>query len=78
MRAWTVWSGLGKKRGGGVFEGGLIHQCTLCHERKKNNVDKDKLKQSDDGHIKFGYGKKLMKLRKMIMRLLSYELNIRN
>ena len=71
MRARTVCKfrrGLGKKRGDGVFEGGLMRQCTQCHERKKNNVDKDELKQPDDGHIKIGYGKKLMKLRKMIMR----------
>ena len=30
------------KRGGGVFEeGGLIPQCTICHGRRKNNVDQD-------------------------------------
>ena len=30
---WTVCKfkgGLGKKEGGGVFDGGLISQCTLC------------------------------------------------
>ena len=27
----------------------MIPQCTLCHGRKKNNVDKGNLNESDDG-----------------------------
>ena len=27
----------------------MISQCTLCHGRKKNNVDKDNLNESGDG-----------------------------
>ena len=41
--------GLGRKRRGGVFEGGLIPQCTLCYGRKKNIVDKDNSTGFDDG-----------------------------
>ena len=58
------------------MEGGgdLIPQCTLCHRRKKNNVDKYNLKDlmMDFRQFKIGYGEKFMKLRKTMMRLLAY------
>ena len=41
--------GFGEKDGLVFLRGGLIPQCTLCHGRKKNNVDKDKLNGPDNG-----------------------------
>ena len=54
--AWTVcrFKGgeLGKKEGGGVFEGALIPQCTLCLVNLRKNIHDSAITLMCQGEIK--------------------------